>query len=254
VANEQGGGMNMQTIMESELAYWYSEQSQALVAHTALALLEDPAVSLAQAIDLHQQYPVQGSAEQIHLLRLAGGDLETARAEMNVVLADEHDAWWDMQNITLALLETGGETLSSGQEAALQSIAAGNGLGAIAARAWLAQVQAAPTALDVILPGTDTRSYMGGRGATTEPLPEFLGVYPNPTKGEAYVTWHLPEGATNGDLLVQDATGRAVQRKNLAGSGGIVVLPQNQLPPGVYAVALRADGILVGVVKFIALR
>lgn len=45
------------------------------------------------------------------------------------------------------------------------------------------------------------------------------------------------------------ALGTAERRK-----GGIVVLPQNQLPPGVYAVALRADGILVGVVKFIALR
>ncbi len=49
VANEQGG-MNMQTIMESELAYWESEQSQALFVYSALALEEDATVTIADAI------------------------------------------------------------------------------------------------------------------------------------------------------------------------------------------------------------
>ena len=81
-----------------------------------------------------------------------------------------------------------------------------------------------------------------------------LGVYPNPTKGEAYVTYQLPEGAEQGLLEVRDATGRMVRAKNLAGNGGIEELPKSQLPPGMYSVLLRADGILVSTVKFISLR
>ena len=79
------------------------------------------------------------------------------------------------------------------------------------------------------------------------------GVYPNPTKGEAFVTYRLPEGASQGELLVHDATGRLVRGKSLAGNG-IEELPKGMLPPGVYTVALRADGMLVTTVKFIALR
>ena len=253
VANEQGGGMNMQTIMESELAYWYSRQSQALMAYAALAMEEDATVSIAEAVALHEQYPVQGSSEQIYLLRLAAGDLAGARANLDAALGGDHSAWWDVQNIHLTLLEAGAEAPSAAQEAALESIASQEGNVATAAKAWLAQLHGQAPDVEVILPGAGTRAFMGGRGATTTPVQEFLGVYPNPTKGEAFVTYRLPEGASQGELLVHDATGRLVHGKSLAGNG-IEELPKGMLPPGVYTVALRADGMLVTTVKFIALR
>ncbi|MBK9759188.1 MAG: T9SS type A sorting domain-containing protein [Flavobacteriales bacterium] len=254
VVNEQGGGMNMQTIMESELAYWYSEQSQALLVYSALAMDEEPSVTIAEAIALHEQYPVQGSVERIYLLRLAAGDLAGARADMDAMIGVDHDAWWDVQNIHLNMLETGAEAPSSAQEATLEAIATADGNEATAARAWFAQLNGSPTEVAIILPGTGTRSFLGGKGVTAVLPPEMLGVYPNPTKGEAFVTYKLPDGATQGELRVHDATGRLVRAVNLMRSGGIVDLPKSELSSGTYAVSLRADGILVGTVKFIALR
>ena len=210
-------------------------------------------VSIAQAIALHEQYPVQGSSEQIYLLRLAAGDLASARANLDAALGGDHSAWWDVQNIHLTLLETGAEAPSAAQEASLETIAAQEGNDATAAKAWLAQLHGQAPDVEVILPGTGTRSFMGGRGISATPVQEFLGVYPNPTKGEAFVTYQLPEGASQGELLVHDATGRLVGGKNLTGNG-IEELQKGLLPPGVYTVALRADGILLSTVKFIALR
>ncbi|HNM70751.1 MAG TPA: T9SS type A sorting domain-containing protein, partial [Flavobacteriales bacterium] len=93
-----------------------------------------------------------------------------------------------------------------------------------------------------------------GRAASGALEPNWLVVYPNPTKGDAYLTYRIPEGATVGAIEVRDATGRIVRTRNLRGAGGIEELPKSVLPPGLYTVALRADGILVGAVKFISVR
>ena len=107
---------------------------------------------------------------------------------------------------------------------------------------------------DMILPSDGTKMFIGGKGASTATLPDLLGVYPNPTKGEAFVTYQLPEGAETGWLDVRDALGRSVFSQQLNRSGGIVELSKDQLHGGFYAVSLRADGILVSSTKFIALR
>lgn len=106
----------------------------------------------------------------------------------------------------------------------------------------------------MILPSDGTKMFIGGKGASTATLPDLLGVYPNPTKGEAFVTYQLPEGAETGWLDVRDALGRSVFSQQLNRSGGIVELSKDQLHGGFYAVSLRADGILVSSTKFIALR
>ncbi|HNK84065.1 MAG TPA: T9SS type A sorting domain-containing protein [Flavobacteriales bacterium] len=256
VSGEQGGGMNMQTIMESELAYWMSEQSEALTVYTALAIDEDPTVSIADAIAMHQQYPVPGSDQQIYLLHLANNDVSAAQNDLNTALANDHDAWWDVQaiHLTKVIAEEELESLSVTQESTLHGIAEGEGPGASAAAAWLATSLGERPVTEVILPGTGTRSFMGGRAASGALEPNWLVVYPNPTKGDAYLTYRIPEGATVGAIEVRDATGRIVRTRNLRGAGGIEELPKSVLPPGLYTVALRADGILVGAVKFISVR
>jgi hypothetical protein len=254
VTNEQGDGMNMQTIMESELAYWQSEQSHALFVYSALALEETPAVTIAEAIALHQQYAVAGSAEEIHLLRLAAGELSTARTAMDAVLASDHSAWWEVQNIHLSMLESGDEALTAAQVTTLQTLAATEEQGAAAAGAWLAQHNGEATEVEVILPGTGTRMFMGGRAGAEYTAPEMLGIYPNPTKGEAYITYNLPNGAEHGTLEVHDPTGRLVLTKSLQAGGGIVELVRGQMGVGAYVVSLKADGLRVATSKFIVQR
>ncbi len=178
-----------------------------------------------------------------------------AQNDLNTALATDHDAWWDVQAIHLAkvVVEEELESLSGTQESILQGIAEGDGPGASAAAAWLATAQGERPVAEVILPGTGTRSFIGGRAATGALEQNWLGVFPNPTKSEAFVTYHLPEGAATGSLEVRDATGRLVRAKKLIGNG-IDEIPKSLLSPGVYAVALWADGLLVGTAKFIVVR
>ncbi|MBK9275392.1 MAG: T9SS type A sorting domain-containing protein [Flavobacteriales bacterium] len=126
--------------------------------------------------------------------------------------------------------------------------------GAIPASAWLAAAQNQRPAAEMILPGNGTRMFMGGRAALAPMPQQWLGVYPNPSKGEVYVTYQLPEGAESGWLEVRDALGRLILSERLQRSGGIVELRKDLLHGGLYAVTLRADGILVSGARFIALR
>ena len=253
VANEQDG-MNMQTIMESELAYWQSEQAEALKVYASLAMDEQPAVTFAEAIALYQEYPIAGSSEQIHLLRMAAGDLSAARAELDQKLAGVHSPWWELQNIHLSMLESGAEAPTAAQVITLEGLAASEGPGAIAARAWLAQINGEAVAVKVILPGAGTRSFLGGRAGRVDTAPVLLGIYPNPTQGQAYITCQLPEGADQGELVVLDPTGRLVLSKTIQPGVGIIELPRAQLNVGAYVVTLKADGTRVANGKFIVQR
>jgi len=253
VANEQEG-INMQTIMESELAHWEAEMVQALMVYAALALEEEPAVTFAEAIALLQQYPHTGSLEQVYLLHLAGGDLSAARTSMDQVLAGEHSAWWDVQNIHLGLLEAGTESPTAAQVAAIQVLASSAGTGAISASAWSAQINGEAVPVNIILPGTGTRAFLGGRAGMEQANQELLGIYPNPSKGEAYITYQLPEGAELGTLEVHDPLGRLCFARSLQPGGGIVELSHGLLVVGAYVVSLKADGFRLATKRFIVQR
>ncbi|MCC6578159.1 MAG: T9SS type A sorting domain-containing protein [Flavobacteriales bacterium] len=256
VANEQSGDINMQTLMESEMAYWVGRQSQALLAHTSLAMDSASGVSVADAIALHQHYPVPGSDQQIYLLHLSSGDLANARSAMNAALAADHDSWWALQDLYLNKLEAGEEAgvLSPAEESALSAMAAGVGQGAIHASAWLAATNNERPVAQVILPSDGTKMFIGGKGASNATMPEFWGVYPNPTKGEVYVTYELPEGAEQGRLELRDVLGKLLLNQSLSGSGGIVDLSQKRLSPGTVVLMLYADDIKVAHTKLVVLR
>ena len=132
----------MQTIMESEMAYWMGRQSAAVMAYGAMAVDDTPAVSIADAIALHQEYPVTGSAEQIYLLRMTNSEFVGARAELNAALAGDHDTWWEVQDLYLAQLEAGldAKALDAAQEQQLENYAVMESMGATNAQSWLAEL------------------------------------------------------------------------------------------------------------------
>ncbi|MBK9275394.1 MAG: T9SS type A sorting domain-containing protein [Flavobacteriales bacterium] len=106
----------------------------------------------------------------------------------------------------------------------------------------------------LLLSSDGTKMFLGGKGASSATLPELLGVYPNPTKGEVYVTYQLPEGAEQGRLELRDLLGRPLLNKSLSGSGGIVDLSQGRLSPGTVVLMLYADDIYVAHTKLVVLR
>ncbi|MBL8009845.1 MAG: T9SS type A sorting domain-containing protein [Flavobacteriales bacterium] len=254
VANEQGG-MSMQMIKQSELSYWRMQQTRSLQAYTSRAYEEVPTVTYAEAIALHQQYPVEGSAEQIMLLHLANNDLAGARACVNAALAVDHTAWWEVQDLYLYQLENGldMEALDPGQEAQLTAIAAGSGPGSSNAKAWLATAAAGRPAANVVLPNmTRSLQHMPQAGAQmTEP--EYLEIFPNPSQGAAFITYTLPEGLGAAELQVYDARGRIIWQKRPERSSGITELPSD-LAPGLYQAVLSSTGVLVGSAKFTVIR
>lgn len=253
VANEQGG-MSMQMIKQSELTYWRDQQTQALQAYTSRAYDEVPTVTYAEAIALHQQYPVEGSAEQIMLLHLANNDLTSARTCVNTALAADHTAWWEVQDMYLNQLENGldMETLDPAQEAQLTAIAAGTGPGTSNAKAWLAAF-GEPLQANVVLPSM-TRSFQQGQQTGTDDVDfENIGAFPNPSQGEAFLTYTLPEGMDAAELHVFDATGRIIWQQVTGRSSGIAEIP-TPLPAGLYQAVLRGNGVFVGSTKFTVVR
>ncbi|MBK9275400.1 MAG: T9SS type A sorting domain-containing protein [Flavobacteriales bacterium] len=106
----------------------------------------------------------------------------------------------------------------------------------------------------LLLSSDGTKMFLGGKGASTASLPELPGVYPNPSKGEVYVTYSLPEGAEQGQLEVRDLLGRILHTERLAQGGGIVDLSHLRTPPGTLALILYADGIRMATTKLIVVR
>lgn len=94
----------------------------------------------------------------------------------------------------------------------------------------------------------------GNHTVMTRAEQQFLAVHPNPTSNEAYVVWHLPVGASEALLQVVDATGRTVFNKALIGDSGIADLPKAALPPGLYHLVLKADGLRIASTKLVAVR
>lgn len=254
VANEQDG-VNMLSIMESELDYWRDEQTKALMAYTAAAMEEEPAVPFADAINLHAQYPVEGSDQVVLGLRLANNDLQGARSQVNAKLQGPHDSWWDVQDLWIATLESGTspDEVTNADRNELEAIAGNGGGGAAAASAWLS---ALGTALQpgIQLPNR-TRSYHATDDHNGQALSDVVvRVLPNPTAGEAVVAYTLPEGMEGATITLFDATGREVWRKAMTRSSGLEDLPASLLLPGIYQVVLAADGFTLGSTKLVVIR
>ncbi len=101
----------------------------------------------------------------------------------------------------------------------------------------------------LLLSSDGTKMFLGGKGASNAPLPELPGVYPNPSQGETYLTYTLPEGMDVAEVEVFDATGRMIWQQVTGQISGIVRIPI-ALRAGLYQGVLRSNGSLVGSTKF----
>ncbi|QQR87875.1 MAG: T9SS type A sorting domain-containing protein [Flavobacteriales bacterium] len=255
LVNNEQDGISMHSIYQSELGYWLGEQSKAVFAYSGSAFDETPPVTFAEAIALHQQYPVPGSAEELVRLHAANSDVTSARALVNDQLAAPHSTWWDVQDLWLAHIEAGFEPsdVDAALLAQLQTYAGASDLGAGLAKGWLAAL-GEPFEANIILP-TESRAPEQPSSADEAVAPlSMLGVYPNPTRGEAFITYNLPEGVEDAEVVVTDAIGRLVWSRTTGRSSGVMDLPRAAIVPGLYNVVLYAGGVRIHGLNFTAVE
>lgn len=254
LVNNEQNGISMHSIYQSELGYWLGEQSKAVFAYSGSAFDETPAVTFAEAIALHQQYPVPGSTEELVRLHQANNDLANARALINDQLAAPHTTWWDVQDLWLAHTEAGLEhgEVDAPLRAQLQTYAGASDIGAGLAKGWLALL-GEPFMVNIVLP-SEAKSAGEYDAEAPGTVPSLMGVHPNPSRGDAYITYNLPEGMEGAEVVVTDAIGRVVWQRATARNSGIEELPRAVLQPGLYHVVLKADGLRLASTKFTSIR
>ncbi len=253
VRNGQNGGVSIHSIYKSELAHFYAEKSTALQAMLRKSVLSaDPAVRAlaSQALDDHTTRNADAAKLALHYV---ANDLNAARTLVNTnLLANGKDKdYWVVQDLLVSMKSAGQQPhqLGAGGISTLQGIAANDGIGAAEAQAWL-ELLGMPTKEKVILPSTN-KALLRRTSAHSSPnaTSSILSAYPNPSNGPVYLVYDVPEGVTQVQVLVHDATGRLAFGEVVGTKGRVLELPQHALASGLHIATLLFDGIQVGTTK-----
>ncbi len=78
-------------------------------------------------------------------------------------------------------------------------------------------------------------------------------LFPNPTDGAVSISYELPNGAANADLVIFDLEGAIVKRIPVSGSGTLS-LTTSDLAAGTYLCQLQADQDVIGAKRLVVLR
>jgi hypothetical protein len=77
-----------------------------------------------------------------------------------------------------------------------------------------------------------------------------FNVYPNPTSGQTTISYNFP-GFANIRLEITNTLGQVVYTESLPDNTAIKKIDISALPAGLYAVAIREDGTLLGITKLV---
>lgn len=254
VEGQQGGGISMLSIMESELAWFGLRKATGLNDLTASALHDSIPDKLDTARVWQQLHPQSSSSRATCGLDLALGDLSDARIIVDAMLLGGTDPeYWEVADHLLDLLTAaqGPENVTPATLAELRTLASTATIGAAQAAAWLAFMNE-PQIEPIILPRSwKSLSHSSGASATAASL---ITASPNPSDGMVYIVVDLPEGVERSIIQVIDPLGRTVREIQVTGRMPIVELDGNDLQAGLYLATLHCDGILAGKVKFELIR
>ncbi len=255
VMGGQGGGINSQTILESEMSHWKGVHARALKQLVAQALEAEEATAIDAALAVEAQYPEMGVPwTRIHLL-IAKGDLAAAKAIVDG-LNDVPQPNGALEVLGMSLeLEMAGTPLSEATPAMLerlQTLADNDGPGMFAAQGWLRLFDPEAYPERILLP-MENRS-MSVQAPEDDPIAVAgpLAVYPNPAKDQdiVYVVAKLPEGMESGTVQVFDPLGREVATQRINTATAIVEVKTGALAPGLYVAVLNSEDLLIGSFKF----
>lgn len=255
VLGGQGGGINSQTILESEMNHWKGVHARALKQLAADAVEAEDITAIDAALALEAQYPEMGTPwTRIHLL-IAKGDLAAAKAVVDG-LNDVPEPNGALEVLGMSLeLELAGTALTEAPTAMLERLeylADNEGGGMFAAQGWLRLFDDSAYPERILLP-RENRS-LSTQAADHDPIPVEgpLAVYPNPAKAQdvVYVVVKLPEGMENGTMQVFDPLGREVTQQRINTATAVAEIPVTALAPGLCVAVLNGEGLRIGSVKF----
>lgn len=83
---------------------------------------------------------------------------------------------------------------------------------------------------------------------------ESIFVFPNPTSGNATITYTLPQGETKGEIIIYDIAGAEVKKVTVTNGNGKIVLDNSALQSGTYFYQLIASKGAVGTKKMVVVK
>ncbi|MFH0867549.1 MAG: T9SS type A sorting domain-containing protein, partial [Bacteroidota bacterium] len=83
---------------------------------------------------------------------------------------------------------------------------------------------------------------------------QFSNLYPNPSNGAVTLQYELPEGETEGELILYDLQGTEVKRYTVDNTFKDVLIDNTQLPAGTYLYQLQTSKGAVGTKKMVVIK
>jgi len=251
VEDAQNGGVNMQSIMESELAYFHQQKASAIHALTTAALLDSVPGGLDSALLALELNPLHTYDQDALALAVHSGDLGTASDLVDQGLSQGLiPEFYEVQQLVLGSLQNGQgmHDGDAGQVQQLEAIADMDVYGSAHAKAWLRSLGHATEVERIVLP-LSTRSLAIVNGAHVAESMVAMQVQPNPNDGHAVVAVRIPEGVEHATIKVWDPMGRLVAEKAIVGGQPLVDLPTMRVS-GLYFAVLYLDGVQAATGKF----
>jgi len=127
-------------------------------------------------------------------------------------------------------------------------------IGSALAYGWLeARGEAIPA--EIILHPEDTpKRNRASRQVVEWPSMALLEVFPNPSNGQAFVTFETPTDEVNSLLRVVDLSGRELYSAPTGSGPGVRTIETDTWSNGVYMVELRVDGATLTTSKLVVQR
>ena len=258
----QTGEVNLLTVLQAEMAQYSQKKAEALYGLGQEAWLK--ATGTGEALDSLLVWTARYAPEHTRLTEAgvlsAKGEFSAleilaANEELN---SDEPEKYSVLKLWAQAEQTDGWRQPDEGSVNYLHSLSQQQDvMGSAHASAWLHALgdELAPEV--IILPSTAKRSASPASAVrvrtTVAPL-EILEAYPNPTSGEQWLVYNVPEGASQSSFSIRDALGRVINTNSISNQSGILELNTTSWPSGVYIATLWVDGMDLGKLKLMVQR
>ena len=104
------------------------------------------------------------------------------------------------------------------------------------------------------LSGTLTTDIAEANGLLMQQSGQLSKLYPNPSNGAVTLQYELPNGETEGELILYNMQGMEVKRYKIDNTFNDILLDNTQLPAGTYFYQLQTSKGAVGTKKMVIIK
>ncbi len=260
VEGAQTGDVNLLSVIEAEIAWHGQLRAEAIYGLGNEAWLDslDLTASMDSLLLWVNQYDAPNAAlteagilaakeehaslEWLAAAKEAAGEEPQLFGLLKLYAQEQQDAGWlEPSPATLAYLET----LAADREV----------IGSAQANAWLhALGNDLPEEIIILPEEGGAKRMVHEKAQRTGRSPLSLEAYPNPSSGDQWLVYELPEGIAFAHLRIHDVIGKEYPGRIITNTKGIVELNGQPLPNGLYLASLVADDLLIGQIKLMIQR